>query len=165
MQGLFRLLKLFAIVIWVGGLVFFAFVLAPTAFHTLPSIHLAGEVVGSSLKVFNVLALACGAVLLISTGVLSRSRGARQRKRLELEFLLAGAMLVGTAYIHWNIVPSMDADMAALGGDTSKADPANPAKLHFDKLHMLSERMEGGVMLVGFVVLFLMSREGTSTDS
>jgi uncharacterized membrane protein len=36
MQGVYRLLQLLAMVVWAGGLIFFAFVLAPTAFHTLP---------------------------------------------------------------------------------------------------------------------------------
>ena len=40
-----RALRLITIVIWVGGLIFFAFVLAPLAFHTLPSNHEAGLIV------------------------------------------------------------------------------------------------------------------------
>ena len=42
MHGLMRFLQLLTMCCWVGGLVFFAFVLAPTAFHTLPTTHLAG---------------------------------------------------------------------------------------------------------------------------
>ena len=159
MQGLLRLLQLMAMVIWAGGLIFFAFVLAPTAFHTLPTIHLAGQVVGASLKVFNVLALSCGAIFLIATGLMVRKAPMRTRGRYEMEFLLAGVMLLATAYLHWNVIPSMDADMAQAGGDTSKVEATNPAKIHFDKLHIRSERVEGGVMLISFVVLFLMSRE------
>ena len=159
MQGFLRLLQLMAMVIWAGGLIFFAFVLAPTAFHTLPTIHLAGQVVGASLKVFNVLALSCGAIFLVATGLMFRNAPMRTRGRYEMEFLLAGVMLLATAYLHWNVIPSMDADMAQAGGDTSKVEPTNPAKLHFDKLHIRSERVEGSVMLISFVVLFLMSRE------
>jgi len=159
MQGFLRLMQLLAMVIWAGGLIFFAFVLAPTAFHTLPTIHLAGEVVGASLKVFNVVALASGAVFLVVTGLMFRSAPMRTRGRYEMEFLLAGVMLLATAYLHWNVIPNMDADMAQTGGDTSKVEATNPAKMHFDKLHIRSERVEGGVMLLSFVVLFLMSRE------
>ena len=164
MQGFLRLLQLMAMVIWAGGLIFFAFVLAPTAFHTLPTIHLAGQVVGASLKVFNVLALSCGAIFLVATGLMFRKAPMRTRGRYEMEFLLAGVMLLATAYLHWNVIPSMDADMAQAGGDTSKVEPTNPAKLHFDKLHIRSERVEGGVMLISFVVLFLMSREQLAID-
>ena len=159
MQGVLRLLQLLTMVVWAGGLIFFAFVLAPTAFHTLPTIHLAGEVVGASLKVFNVLALACGAIFMSVTALMFRKAPMRTRGRYEMEFLLAGVMLLGTAYLHWNVIPSMDADMAQAGGDTSKVEATNPAKIHFDKLHIRSERVEGVVMLLSFGVLFLMSRE------
>lgn len=159
MQGFLRLLQLMAMVVWAGGLIFFAFVLAPTAFHTLPTIHLAGQVVGASLKVFNVLALVCGVIFLAATGWMFLKASMRTRGRYEMEFLLAGVMLLATAYLHWNVLPSMDADMAQAGGDTSKVEATNPAKIHFDKLHIRSERVEGTVMLLSFGVLFLMSRE------
>ena len=159
MQAWLRLLQLLTMVIWAGGLIFFAFVLAPTAFHTLPSVHLAGAVVGASLKVFDVLAMVAGAIFLASTAILFRGAPMRIRGRYEMEFLLAGVMLVGTAYIHWNIMPMMDADTARVGGDISTAAPDHPAKIHFDKLHVRSERVEGFVLLLSMGVLFLMSRE------
>src|SRR5450756_1690119 len=111
MQGFLRLMQLLSMVVWAGGLIFFAFVLAPTAFHTLPTIHLAGAVVGASLKVFDVVALVCGAIFLIVTGLMFRKAPMRTRGRYEMEFLLAGVMVLATAYIHWNIIPNMDADM------------------------------------------------------
>jgi uncharacterized membrane protein len=159
MQGLLRLVQLLTMVIWAGGLIFFAFVLAPTAFHTLPTIHLAGAVVGASLKVFDVLAMVCGAIFLGVTALMFRKAHMRTRGRYEMEFLLAGVMLVGTAYIHWNVIPAMDVDTARAGGDIATAAADNPAKIHFDKLHVRSERVEGFVMLLSLGVLFLMSRE------
>ena len=159
MKGFLRLLQLLAMVVWAGGLIFFAFVLAPTAFHTLPSIHLAGAVVGSSLKLFDMIALVCGAVFLAVTALMFRAAAMRIRGRYEMEFLLAGIMLLLTAYIQWNVIPAMDADTARAGGDISTADPTNPARIHFDKLHVRSERVEGFVMLLSLGVLFLMSRE------
>jgi uncharacterized membrane protein len=159
MQGALRFLQLLAMVVWAGGLIFFAFVLAPTAFHTLPSVHLAGAVVGAALKVFNLVALGCGGVFLAVTALMFRSAAMRVRGRYEMEFLLAGVMVVGTAYLHWNVIPSMDADMAQAGGDVDKVEPTNPAKIHFDKLHKRSEHTEELVLLLSLGVLFLMSRE------
>ncbi len=45
-----RLLMLLALAVWLGGLIFFAFVVAPTVFSPglLPSRHLAGEIVSRS---------------------------------------------------------------------------------------------------------------------
>ena len=53
MQTVLRALRLFAMVAWVGGLIFFAFVVAPVAFHSLPSTHEAGIVVGGTLRVLH----------------------------------------------------------------------------------------------------------------
>ena len=44
-----RYLMLLSLIAWIGGLIFFAFVLAPTAFQVLPNTHLAGNVVGRAL--------------------------------------------------------------------------------------------------------------------
>lgn len=157
--GLLRFAQLITMVIWVGGLIFFAFVLAPVAFHTLPTIQLAGQVVGQSLRVFDVIALVAAALFLGATALLFRQAAPRIRGRYEMEFLLAAVMLLGTAFIHWGILPPMDADRAQAGGDIAQAAPDSPVRRHFDKLHTRSERIEGGVLLIGLAVLFLMSRE------
>ena len=127
MLGLLRFVQLFAMCCWVGGLIFFAFVLAPTAFHTLPSVHLAGLVVGESLRVFDVLALVCGSLFLLATALMFRTAAMRVRGRYEMEFLLAGVMLLGTAYLHWNILPAMDADQRLGSGDIASTPADYPA--------------------------------------
>jgi divalent metal cation (Fe/Co/Zn/Cd) transporter len=159
MQGFLRLTQLLAMVVWAGGLIFFAFVLAPTAFHTLPTAHLAGGIVGACLRVFDLVALFCGGLFLAVTALMFRAAPMRIRGRYEMEFLLAGVMVLGTAYIHYNILPSMDRDQAQAGGDVALVASDNPAKLHFDKLHARSERVDGGILIVSLFVLFLMSRE------
>jgi len=44
-----RFLMLLSLVVWLGGLIFFSFVVAPTLFSVLPTRHLAGSVVSRSL--------------------------------------------------------------------------------------------------------------------
>ncbi len=164
MLGFLRFVQLLAMSFWIGGLVFFAFVLAPTAFHTLPSVHEAGLIVGQSLRVFDVLELGCAGLFLAATAAMFRSATLRIRGRYEIEFLLAAVMLLGTAYTHWNLLPSMDADQALVGGDIASM-PANfPARVHFEKLHVRSERVAGAVLLLGLGVLFLMSRESAQVE-
>ena len=67
-----RFLMLLSLVVWIGGLVFFAFVLAPTAFQVLPNTHLAGNVVGRALGKLHWLAIFSGIVFLISSLLYSR---------------------------------------------------------------------------------------------
>ena len=159
MASVLRFLQLLTLIIWVGGLIFFAFILAPTAFHTLPSIREAGLVVGAALRVFDLVAVVCGAVFLLATAILFRRVPMRIRGRYEMEFLLAAVMLLATAYIHWNILPAMEVDRRLAGGDITFVDASHPARIHFDKLHARSERVEGGVLLLGLAVVFLVSRE------
>src|SRR5271169_354059 len=67
-MSLVRFLMLLSLVVWVGGIVFFAFALAPTVFHPgiLPSRQLAGAVVSRSLGILHWTGLVCGVVFLIT---------------------------------------------------------------------------------------------------
>lgn len=159
MPTLLRLMQLLTLTIWVGGLIFFAFILAPVAFHTLPTVREAGLIVGASLRVFDLVALGCGALFLLATAVLFSRAPMRIRGRYEIEFLLAGAMLLATLYIHWSILPSMDDDRRVAGGDINLVEASHPARVHFDKLHARSERIEGAVLLLGLAVVLCVARE------
>ena len=68
-MSLVRFLMLLSLVVWVGGIAFFAFVLAPTVFHPgiLPSRQLAGAVVSRSLGILHWMGLACGMVFLVTS--------------------------------------------------------------------------------------------------
>ncbi len=68
-QTFMRALRLFAMVVWVGGLCFFAFVVAPVAFGSLPSAHDAGLVVGGTLRVLHWIGLVGGMRFLPGDGV------------------------------------------------------------------------------------------------
>ena len=56
-------MRLLGMVAWVGGLIFFAFVVAPVAFHVLPSAHEAGLVVGGTLRYLHWIGLIGGAAV------------------------------------------------------------------------------------------------------
>ena len=73
-----RFLMLLSLVVWIGGLIFFAFVLAPTAFQVLPNTHLAGNVVGRALGKLHWIAIFSGIVFLICFAALQpRHEGTR----------------------------------------------------------------------------------------
>ena len=160
-----RFLRLLAVVVWVGGIVFFAFVLAPVSFRTLPTVHLAGSVVGAALKVLDRIGLGCGIVLLATIALLFRSALTAQKKLFRLQLLLVLAMTLLTAYLHWSILPAMDLDREQAGGDITAAAPDNPARMQFDRLHQRSEHTEGAVLLLGVAVVFLIARSDTEGHS
>lgn len=159
MLALVRAFRLLTVVVWVGGIIFFAFVLAPVAFSLLPSQHMAGTVVGGTLRVLDIVGLVCGAVFWLSTALLFRQAADASKRRFEGELLLASAMLLATAYLHAGILPTMEQDRIAAGGDIEAAPVASPAKVHFERLHKRSERIEGIVLLLGLGIVFLLSGE------
>ena len=94
MPTIIRLLRLLAIIVWVGGIIFFAFVLAPVAFSLLPSPHVAGIVAGGTLRVLDILGLCCGGIFWIATAILFRQSDKAFKGRYEAQILLASIMLL-----------------------------------------------------------------------
>lgn len=159
-----RFLRLTAAVVWVGGIVFFAFVLAPVAFHTLPTVREAGLIVGACLRVFDIIALLCG-VILLATTTFFYSRSTSGKRNLASQGALIALMTLATLYLHFGILPSMDADRVAAAGDITSLSATDPHRQHFDKLHALSEQVEGGVLLGGIALLVLMSMKPATEPS
>jgi uncharacterized membrane protein len=154
-----RILRLLSMVVWVGGLIFFAFVLAPVVFSVLPSTHEAGTVVGATLRVLNVIGDVCGFVFLVAAVVPWLRSGIRGRRLLVVEMLFAALMLAATVVVQVSIVPTMERDRVAAGGDVDAAPPDNPARLDFERLHPISEKVEGAALLLGIAVVVLMGFE------
>ena len=158
MNVLLRVLRLLSMVVWVGGLIFFAFVLAPVAFSVLPSTHDAGTVVGATLRVLNMMAPYCGFVFILATLAVQYRRMPRSRL-LTTQMLLVWLMIGATLYVRTSIVPAMERDRIATGGDVDAAPPDNPARLDFERLHPISEKIEGAALLSGLAVVVMMGFE------
>ncbi len=159
MPTFLRLIQLLTMTVWVGGLIFFAFVLAPTAFATLPTVHEAGLIVGATLRPLHNIGLICAALFMSATAILFARAPHSVRGRYEIQFILAAIMLLATAYLNLNVLPAMDRDRDRASGDITSVPPDNPARIHFDQLHRRSERVEGAVLLLGIAVIVLMARE------
>jgi len=148
---------LFSLVVWIGGLIFFAFVLAPTAFSVLPTTHLAGNVVGRALSKLHWIAIFSGIVYLISSLLYSRFTDGTAHVFAARHVLLC-LMLALTLVSQFGIMPRMDTLRASLG-DVRSAPIDNPDRMQFDSLHVWSTRVEGAVLLLGLVVAFLTAQQ------
>jgi Domain of unknown function (DUF4149) len=147
---------LLSLVCWIGGLIFFAFVVAPTAFSVLPTSHLAGNVVGGSLGKLHWIGLISGVVFLISSLLYSRFTDGVAHV-FALRHLLLCLMLALTLISPFGIIPRMDALRASLG-EVRSVPLDNPQRVQFDALHVWSTRVEGAVLLLGLVVVYLTAR-------
>lgn len=151
-----RFLMLLSLVCWIGGLIFFAFVLAPTAFSVLPTTHLAGNVVGRALGKLHWIAIFSGIVFLGSSLLYNRLADGTPHVFATRHVLLC-LMLVLTLISQFGIIPRMDVLRASLG-EVKSAPIDNPERVQFDALHVWSTRVEGAVLLFGLVVVYLTAR-------
>jgi hypothetical protein len=144
---------------WVGGLAFFAFVVAPVAFGRLPSAHDAGLVVGGSLNILHWIGLIGGALFCLATATLWFRAEVPARVGFALEMVLAIVMLAVTAYSQFQILPSMERDRVEAGGAIETADVSSQSRVDFERLHAWSERLEGLVLFCGIGVILVLARE------
>jgi len=144
---------LLALVVWLGGLIFFAFVEAPSAFAVLPTRHLAGSVVTRSIVALHWMGIISGLVFLASSMLYARlSTGAAHA--FAARNVLIVLMLLLTLVSQFAIIPRMDTLRSSVG-EIDSVPPDNPARLEFDALHVWSTRVEGGVLLLGLVAVYL----------
>lgn len=151
---------LLSLVCWIGGLIFFAFVLAPTAFSipdVLPNTHLAGNVVGRALSKLHWIAIFSSIVFLISSLLYSRLVDGTPHVFAARNILLC-LMLALTLISQFGIIPRMDTLRTALG-EVSTAPVDSPDRIQFDALHVWSTRVEGAVLLLGLVVVYLTAQQ------
>src|ERR1700692_1117123 len=152
-----RFLMLLSLVCWIGGLIFFSFVLAPTAFSVLPTTHLAGEVVGRALGKLHWIAIFSGIVYLVSSLLYSRFTDGTAHVFAARHVLLC-LMLALTLISQFGIIPRMDTLRASLG-EVRSVPIENTQRIQFDALHVWSTRVESAVLLVGLVVVYLTARQ------
>jgi uncharacterized membrane protein len=149
-----RFLMLLSLVVWLGGLIFFAFVLAPTAFSPglLPTRQLAGSIVGRSLDRLHYIAIASGIVFLVASMFYNRMALGNARP-LAARHVLIVLMLLLTVISQFAISPKMHS-IRAEAGVIDDLPPDNPLRMEFDRLHMWSEKFEVAVLLLGLVALY-----------
>lgn len=149
-----RFLMLLSLVVWLGGLIFLAFIEAPIAFSPglLPTRHMAGSIVGRSLDLLHYMAIVSGIVFLIASMLHSRIATGNARP-LAGRHLLIVLMLLLTVISQFAISPKLHAIRAEVGViDSVPLD--NPQRREFDRLHVWSEKFEEAVLLLGLVALY-----------
>jgi len=150
---------LLALVVWIGGIIFLAFVEAPIAFTPglLPTRHMAGSIVGRSLDLLHFMGVASAVVFLIASMLYCRKTTGRARP-LALRHILIALMLGLTLISQFAVSPKMHALRAQAGViDTLAFD--HPVRREFDRLHVWSENFEKAVLLLGLLALFRTAQE------
>jgi len=154
MTTILRILRLIALSAWVGSLIFFGFT-AKAAFSALSDPHQAGAVVRLAISSLHHLGLFAGGIYFLLTLVLLATQGDSHPARAA-ELALVVAMLGLTAYLQFSVIPRMERDRnSAPNGDIASTPMELPAHRHFDRLHRLSTRVEGAILIEGLLLLVL----------
>ncbi len=154
-----RFLMLLSLVVWIGGLIFFAFVMAPALFNPaiLPTRQLAGNVVSRTLGVLHWMGIACGFVFALTSMLESRALiGAAQP--FAARNLLIYVMIILTLVSIFGVAARME-DLKRQMVVIDNIPHDDPRRVEFNRLHVWSTRIEGTVLVLGLAVLYLTARK------
>lgn len=156
MKTLLRTLLYLALIVWLGAEIFFPVVAAIT-FGTLPgATHTAGTIVGELLRILHGMGIVSGLVLLALLALAPAWHIYKPRTVL-VPMVLVVLMLACTAYSQYGIIPAMERDRIAAGGEIDTGDIGSPTTVHFNKLHNRSERIEGVILFLGITTVVLVA--------
>ncbi|HEY1463966.1 MAG TPA: DUF4149 domain-containing protein [Terriglobales bacterium] len=151
-MSILRFLMFLSLGVWLGGIVLFS-VLAPTAFSVLPSHFIAAMIVGPMLSKLHWMGIVAGIIFLLCSIVLTKLADGRT-EIVSAKNLLVSLMLISTCISQFSVMPKMAALRKSVG-DIEQLSLTDPIRLHFDALHVWSTRLEGGILLLGLIVLYL----------
>jgi hypothetical protein len=156
-MSILRFLMLLTLAVWIGGLIFFAFVVAPTVFSgILPTRHLAGTIVARSLDALHWMGIISGIVFLAASMIYNRLTAGHARP-LATRHILIALMLLLTFISQFAISPKMKAlREQAVVIDNLPVD--SPVRVEFNRLHIWSEKFEEGVFFLGLGAIFFTAR-------
>lgn len=149
-----RVLRLLAFAVWMGGLVFFGAVVAPTAFRTFGATPLFAEFIARSLLMLHSIGLWCGVAIFVALRMLG-VRAYRQPAQAALVLL----MMVLTFASNRLIILPMEHDRLAAGGDVNILLKGSPLRDDFEARHAWSTRIEGVVIFAGLGLAVLIGME------
>ncbi len=154
-MSVLRFFMLLAVVIWVGGIIFFSSVVAPAVFRVLPTRHLSGLVVGRCLTLLHWIGVICGGVFLILS-VFEAYYATGNWQATAARNVLVFCMLIATLFSQIGV----GTRMAALKAEMGEIDniPANDARrVQFNRLHRWSTALETIVLVLGIAAIYVIA--------
>ncbi len=143
--------------LWLGSDAFLSFVVAPGAFRILASRDQAGTMVGYGLWWMHMIGVVCGIAILLARLLRTRTFASLATPTA----LCVVLMILLTAVSQHAVSPKMAALRVQMGSiqafQATAAD--SPLLAEFSRLHRISVSLESGLLLAGFVAMYLMVRE------
>jgi len=153
MTSTLRFIEILALGTWVGGIIFLSFVVAPGAFGVLGSRDQAGSIVGFALGRLHWIGIVAGIIYLVALVVERRSLAVIARPAASAVVLMIALTYYSQAFVTSRL-SGLRREMVSV--DATPRD--NPLRVEFDRLHQMSVRIEGAVLLLGLAGIFLTVR-------
>ncbi|MGA8142628.1 MAG: DUF4149 domain-containing protein [Candidatus Acidiferrales bacterium] len=153
MTNILRFIQFLSLGTWLGSIIYFSFAVAPALFATLQNRDQAGAIVGIALGRLHHLGIIAAILYLVASLALARS----PKVLAQPAVVAVIAMLVFTVISQHRITPRM-AQLRTQMVSVDATPPTNPLRAEFDRLHKVSVRLEGSVLLLGLIALFLTAR-------
>jgi len=152
-----RFLRVFALGTWVGAIIFFVAGVAAVVFTVLGNRDDAGALVRVSLGRLHTLGLICALVFVVASlaagGPVGGSVSALARPAV-----LGVILMAALTFTSQNVVMKRMRNLQRQMGSVDATPADNALRAEFDKLHNISVRLEGAVLLIGIASIFLMVR-------
>ena len=149
-----RVVRLLAFAIWMGALIFFGAVVAPTAARVFGTTEQFATFIGHTLLFAHSIGLWCGVAMMVSLRLLGN-----RAYRMPVQAALVLLMIVLTFVSNRAIILPMEHDRALAGGNISILLPGSPLREDFDARHAWSTRVEGVIILAGLGLAVLIGME------
>ncbi len=141
-----------ALVLWAGGITFLAGIAAPAIHRSMASRAVAGEIVGTMLRRFNILEIICALVLLV-TSLFARHFIFERKSWLLAIVLMVMTMGILTSVYSFHLTPRMQALKEKIP-TLDALSASNPVKLEFDHLHTVYVKLMSFNLVLGLAVLY-----------
>lgn len=149
-----RILRLLALSIWLGGIVFFGTVVAPSAARIFGTTERFADFIGHSILMLHMMGIYCGIAMLVALRFLNN----RAFKPLWQGGLIL-LMLVLTFVSNRAIILPMEHDRQVAGGNISIMLSDSPIRKDFDARHQWSTRVESTILFLGIGLAVLIGCE------
>ena len=149
MTHILRFAQVFALGTWLGSIVYLSFVVVPGAFSILSSRDQAGAVVAFALGWLHHLGVVAAVIHLVASFWLEPPF-----KALVQPAVLGVILMLLLTLASQKVVTPRMAALRPQMVSVNATPPDNPLHVEFDRLHCISVRLEGSVLLIGLAALF-----------
>ncbi len=144
-----RFIHLLSLVIWIGGMIFFSFIAAPSIFKALPR-ETAGDVVGGIFPKYWLMGYLCSLTALATIIILSYMDRSYSLARV-------GLLVLMTALIFYSglVVGANAREVKAQIRMVEDASKKEILKSEFNVLHKRSTILNIAILILGLAIIFL----------